>query len=332
MDSNQFNILNGVSVPFSISLVVLSHFKPNQDYVMNFKIHDKLIHEVESPDGLLYRMVIVYTCCMFMLIISLFWAVGDTSKLNFYFFINSCTVIVMAWFIRKSFNIYSKDRHLLIFRISLFLLLNSSLASMAGGLNLIERDTASVLASLLYIPAMLMIIYSFNKFISYVNVNYNSAVRLSLTDELTGLPNRRHLNVKLREIEDRSGVICIADIDHFKKINDTYGHEAGDNVLKNIGLRLKNIMKDNVFISRSGGEEFAIIIFDDTDIERVVRNIKTSVSDGCNGSISVTLSIGAAIKQKNDSSSDVITAADDALYRAKKAGRNCIMYAHRPYN
>ncbi|MFH7826518.1 GGDEF domain-containing protein [Kluyvera chengduensis] len=299
---------------------------------MNFKIHDKLIHEVESPDGLLYRMVIVYTCCMFMLIISLFWAVGDTSKLNFYFFINSCTVIVMAWFIRKSFNIYSKDRHLLIFRISLFLLLNSSLASMAGGLNLIERDTASVLASLLYIPAMLMIIYSFNKFISYVNVNYNSAVRLSLTDELTGLPNRRHLNVKLREIEDRSGVICIADIDHFKKINDTYGHEAGDNVLKNIGLRLKNIMKDNVFISRSGGEEFAIIIFDDTDIERVVRNIKTSVSDGCNGSISVTLSIGAAIKQKNDSSSDVITAADDALYRAKKAGRNCIMYAHRPYN
>lgn len=293
MDSNQFNILNGVSVPFSISLVVLSHFKPNQDCVMNFKIHDKLIHEVESPDGLLYRMVIVYTCCMFMLIISLFWAVGDTSKLNFYFFINSCTVIVMAWFIRKSFNIYSKDRHLLIFRISLFLLLNSSLASMAGGLNLIERDTASVLASLLYIPAMLMIIYSFNKFISYVNVNYNSAVRLSLTDELTGLPNRRHLNVKLREIEDRSGVICIADIDHFKKINDTYGHEAGDNVLKNIGLRLKNIMKDNVFISRSGGEEFAIIIFDDTDIERVVRNIKTSVSDGCNGSISVTLSIGA---------------------------------------
>ncbi|PQM84256.1 GGDEF domain-containing protein, partial [Klebsiella quasipneumoniae] len=159
--------------------------------VMNFKIHDKLIHEVESPDGLLYRMVIIYTCCMSMLIIGLFLAVGDTSKLNFYFFINSCTVIVMAWFIRKSFNINSRDTHLLVFRISLFLLLNSSLASMAGGLNLIERDTASVLASLLYVPAMLMIIYSFKKFISYVNVNYNSAVRLSLTDELTGLPNRR---------------------------------------------------------------------------------------------------------------------------------------------
>lgn len=312
--------------------MVLSCSKPNQDDVMNFKIHDKLIHEVESHDGLLYRMVIIYTCCMSMLIIFLFWAVGDTSKLNFYFFINTCTVIVMVWFIRKSFNIYSRDMHLLVFRISLFLLLNSSLASMAGGLNVIERDIASVLASLLYVPAMLMIIYSFNKFISYVNINYNSAVRLSLTDELTGLPNRRHLNVKLREIEDRSGAICIADIDYFKKINDTYGHEAGDNVLKNIGLKLKDIVKDNVFISRSGGEEFAIVIFDDTNVEEIVRNIKASVSDGCNGSIRVTLSIGAAIKQKNDSSSDVITAADDALYRAKKAGRDCIMYAHRPYN
>lgn len=60
----------------------------------------------------------------------------------------------------------SKEMYLLIFRVSLFLLLNSSLASMAGGLNLIERDVASMIAALLYVPAILMIIYSFNKFIS----------------------------------------------------------------------------------------------------------------------------------------------------------------------
>ena len=309
--------------------VVLLLLKLNQDYMMNFKIHDKLIHEVESPEGLLYRMVIIYTCIMATLIVILFLAIGDTSKLNFYFFINSCTVTVMVWFIRKSFNIHSKDMHLLVFRVSLFLLLNSSLASMAGGLNLIDRDAASVIAALLYVPAMLMIIYSFNKFISYVNHNYKSAVSLSLTDELTGLPNRRHLNVKLREIESRAGIICIADIDHFKKINDTYGHEAGDKVLRNLGLRLSGFVKDNVFISRSGGEEFAIIIFDDANAEDVIRKIKTSVSDGCNGSISVTLSIGVAIKQKRDSSSAIITAADKALYRAKRAGRDCIMYAQR---
>ena len=296
---------------------------------MNFKIHDKLIHEVESPKGLLYRMIIIYACCMTGLILALALIIGDTSRLNFYLFINACSVAVMAWFIRKSFNIHSKETLLLVFRISLFLLLNSSLASMAGGVNLIDRDTASVIASLLYVPAMLMIIYSFNNFISYVNHNYKSAVNLSLTDELTGLPNRRHLSVKLREIESRAGTICIADIDHFKKINDTYGHEMGDKVLRNTGLKLSEFTNDNIFISRSGGEEFAIVIFDNLNAEEIVRKIKSSVSDDFNGSINVTLSVGVAVKQRHESSSSTITAADDALYKAKRAGRNCIVYAPR---
>lgn len=63
---------------------------------MNFKVHDKLIHEVQSPEGLLYRMVIIYTSFMVTLIIVLFMVMGDTSRLNFYFFINTCTVIVMV--------------------------------------------------------------------------------------------------------------------------------------------------------------------------------------------------------------------------------------------
>lgn len=293
---------------------------------MNFKIHDKLIHEVESPKGLLYRMVITYTCFMATLIIVLSFAIGDASKINFYFFINSCTVAVMAWFIRKSFNIQSTEVNLLVFRVSLFLLLNSSLASMAGGLGLIERDTASLIASIIYIPAILMIVFLFEKFISYVNHNYKSAVNLSLTDELTGLPNRRHLNVILRGLENRSGTICIADIDHFKKINDTYGHEAGDRVLRDTGLRLSNLVSENVFIARSGGEEFAIVIFDNINAEDIIRKIKTSVSDACNGSFGITLSIGVATKLKHDSSSSAINAADDALYRAKRAGRDCIIY------
>ncbi|HCL5637920.1 TPA: GGDEF domain-containing protein [Klebsiella aerogenes] len=298
---------------------------------MNFKEQDKLIHEVQFPEGLLYRMVMIYTCFMVTLIIVLFMVMGDTSRLNFYFFINSCTVIVMVWFIRKSFNLYSKDMYFLIFRISLFLLLNSSLASMAGGLNLIERDVASVIAALLYVPAILMIIYSFNKFISYVNHNYKTVISESLTDELTGLPNRRHLNIKLRELENKSGTICIADIDHFKKINDTYGHVAGDKVLRNIGLRMSSFTNDNVFISRTGGEEFAIVIFDNTRANEIIKNIKTLVSDGSCGSIRVTLSFGVAIKNDNDSSVTIIAAADDALYRAKKAGRDCIIYAPRSH-
>lgn len=294
---------------------------------MNFKIHDKLIHEVESPKGLLYRMIIIYASFMVMLIIILSFAMGDTSRLNFYFFINSCTVVVMTWFIRKSFNIHSTDKSLMFFRMSLFLLLNSSLASMAGGLGLIERDTASLISAIIYIPAVLMIVFAFNKFILYVNQNYKSAVNLSLTDELTGLPNRRHLNVILSAMENRSGTICITDIDHFKYVNDTYGHEAGDRVLREIGLKLSNLSADDVFISRSGGEEFSIVIFDNVNAEEVIKNIKKSISDGCSGSIFVTLSFGVAIKQKFHSSSSALSAADNALYSAKRAGRDCIIYA-----
>lgn len=294
---------------------------------MNFKIRDNLIHEVESPKGLLYRIIIIYVCGMCGLLLVLALTIGDTSKFNFYLCINICTIIVMTLFIRKSFNIQSKEKYLLILRVSLFMLLNSSLASMAGGLNIIARETAALIAALLYIPAMLMIIQAFNKFITYVNHNYKSSVNLSLTDELTGLPNRRHLNVKLREIENRLGTICIADIDHFKTINDTYGHEAGDKVLRNVGLQLSHFASDDIFISRSGGEEFAIVICDNIHAEYIIRKIKASFSDSCNGSIPVTLSAGVAIKQQNESSSSAITAADDALYRAKRAGRNCIMYA-----
>lgn len=293
---------------------------------MNFKMHDKLIHELESPKGLLYRMVIIYTCFVVALIVIFSFIFGNASRLNFYFLINFCTVVVMTWFIRTSFNIHSKETPLLIFRASLFLLLNSSLASMMGGVSVIGRDVASIIAALLYVPAIIMIMYSFNNFIAYVNYNYKSAVNLSLTDELTGLPNRRYLNVKLREMEGRTGMICIADIDHFKEINDTYGHETGDKILRNTGLRLSNFSNDNVFIARTGGEEFAIVIFDNTNAQDIIRKIKTSVSDGCNESIRVTLSIGVATKQKYDSASAVITAADDALYQAKRAGRDCIIY------
>lgn len=296
---------------------------------MKFYIHDKLVHQVDSPQGTLYKLIKTYTCSMVVLLLLLALIWGDTSKINLYLLINICTVTVMTWFIRKSFIIQSKDKHVILFRISLFLLLNSSLFSMSGGLGIIDRDTASILAAIAYTPAMIMIVYSYDRFIKYANNSYKEAINLSLTDELTGLPNRRHLNIKLREMEDRQGTICIADIDHFKRINDTYGHEVGDKVLRSAGLRLSNFVDDKTFIARSGGEEFAILVFDNIHAENIIRKIKSSTSASCNGSIGITLSIGVAIKNKEQHSSLTITAADQALYKAKHAGRNRIIYAPR---
>lgn len=296
---------------------------------MNFKISNKLVYEAETPKGLLCRSIIIYVFIMTGSVLALSLIFGNADRLNFYFFINSCTVSILTWIIRKSFNIKSEEKHLAVFRIGLFFLLNSSLVSMAGGLALLERDVASLVAAVLYIPAILMIIYSFNRFIMYVNHNYQSVVSLSMTDELTGLPNRRHLNSKLREMEGRVGTICIADIDHFKKINDTYGHEMGDKVLRNMGAILSRLANEGVFISRSGGEEFAIIIFDSLNAGETVRKIKTSVSEVCNSKIKVTLSVGVATKQAAESADSAVTAADEALYRAKRAGRNRIVHASK---
>lgn len=294
---------------------------------MNFKIHNKLIQKANSPKSLLCRMIVLYTCCIVVFIFFFSLLDDNTASIDLYSLINFVTVILLTWFIRKSFNILSQGRHLAMFRIGLFLLLNSTLFSMAGGLAVIDGKTTSFIAAILYAPAIILIMISLGKFIDYVNINYRSAINLALTDELTGLPNKRYLNIILREIEKRSGTICIADIDHFKRINDTYGHETGDKVLRNAGLIMSKLTNDDIFISRSGGEEFVIVIFDNINAVDIVRKIKSSVSDGCHESISVTLSVGVSTKQKNDSSSSIINAADDALYRAKRAGRDCIMYA-----
>lgn len=88
---------------------------------------------------------------------------------------------------------------------------------MAGGLGVIDKETTEVIAAMLYTPAILLIIYSFNKFTRYLNNTNKSVVDLSLTDDLTQLPNRRHANLRLREIESQDVIICIMDIDHFKK-------------------------------------------------------------------------------------------------------------------
>ncbi|WP_240043855.1 GGDEF domain-containing protein [Erwinia persicina] len=211
------------------------------------------MQEVERPEGLLYRLIIFYAFFAVISISSLAFIEGASSKVSFYFFINLCTTFILTWVIRRSFHIISQQKLIVSFRIGLFFLLNSTLVSMAGGLEVIHKDTAVVIAAILYVPALLFMIYSFNKCIRYFNNTYKLDVHLSITDDLTGLPNRRNANMRLKEVENQSVIICIMDIDHFKNINDTYGHEAGDSVLRKVSQVLKNFTTEDVFVSRSGG-------------------------------------------------------------------------------
>ncbi|TVR93932.1 MAG: sensor domain-containing diguanylate cyclase [Spirochaetaceae bacterium] len=155
------------------------------------------------------------------------------------------------------------------------------------------------------------------------------------TDLLTGLPNRRGLqNVLESEFDrcvryDRPFGILMIDVDHFKQVNDTYGHEAGDVVLQELSSLMRGVLRSPDSLGRYGGEEFIAILAESSDSQTIdaasrliqqVSNVSIAVAQT---TIQVTVSVGASVRHASDTSVDaVIRRADAALYRAKRAGRN----------
>ena len=155
------------------------------------------------------------------------------------------------------------------------------------------------------------------------------------TDELTGLSNRRHffeVGQQLFNVAQRYGTplsVLLFDIDHFKRINDQYGHQLGDEVLKAVGRIAKERVRDADLLARYGGEEF-IVILPNTDSEEAfaaAEHIRQGIAE-CRGmasepGLTVTVSVGIAEILPNETLRQLIARADQALYAAKNAGRNC---------
>jgi two-component system cell cycle response regulator len=164
------------------------------------------------------------------------------------------------------------------------------------------------------------------------------SVELSVTDALTGLQNRRYMEGHLRTLvsesirSGRSLSMLVADIDHFKVINDTYGHDAGDEVLKEFAVRLKRNTRGIDLACRLGGEEF-VIVMPDTDLEHAyqigerlracIAADEFTVSDN---SVRITASVGiGTLENSNDTPETMFKRADKALYLAKRRGRNRVV-------
>jgi len=155
-------------------------------------------------------------------------------------------------------------------------------------------------------------------------------------DNLTGLNNRRAYNEKITEIlvhVRRYGIsasLMVCDIDHFKKINDTYGHKVGDLALKKLASLLKERMRENDFIARYGGEEFVVIlpytnIEDATSAAEGLRSyIDRSIFTYNGMEIPLTISVGVSQFRPDDNHESVFERADYALYLAKRSGRNTV--------
>jgi diguanylate cyclase (GGDEF)-like protein len=169
--------------------------------------------------------------------------------------------------------------------------------------------------------------------------------QLSVTDELTGLANRRRLTTELeREVRrsDRNGrafAVLMLDVDKFKHFNDTYGHPAGDAVLKRLAQILRDSARDVDTVARYGGEEFLLILPETAAAgaaqvaERIRASTETDRFTPGAGSaeISVTVSIGYAVFPEHARAPEtMIEAADQALYRSKQGGRNRVTAAEGP--
>lgn len=160
--------------------------------------------------------------------------------------------------------------------------------------------------------------------------------KLSVTDQLTDLHNHsyaRHcLNAALNRAQRENTPLCVimADLDHFKEINDTHGHLVGDDVLRITAARMVAASRTADQIGRYGGEEF-IFILQDTEVDgalEAAERIRTRVCSDpvCSGDIevAVSVSLGISCARQQDTVSELIERADDALYAAKAAGRNCV--------
>ncbi len=168
--------------------------------------------------------------------------------------------------------------------------------------------------------------------------NYERNLTLALIDPLTGIYNRRflaaHLGTVLQQMQEQGKPVSavVLDIDHFKAVNDTYGHDAGDEVLRSVAQRVLANIRSFDMAARLGGEEFVVVMPDTPQedamaaAERLRAHIaETPVTVAGGRPIAITASLGVAASNRGDTSAALLKRADEALYAAKRDGRNRVV-------
>lgn len=178
------------------------------------------------------------------------------------------------------------------------------------------------------------------RYADHLRDRLEESLELAVTDQLTGLHNRRYLNSRLRTAMDAFEVngepfsIALFDIDHFKRINDTFGHQAGDEVLKGFATRMGRALRALDVAGRFGGEEFLILLTGANlnEAARSAERVRAAIAGAPftlaqAEALKVTVSAGCAQAVTGDSPESLLARADAALYRAKAAGRDTVAVA-----
>ncbi len=165
---------------------------------------------------------------------------------------------------------------------------------------------------------------------------YESALQAATKDSLTGVHNRNAMDSTLaREVDlahrhSNPLALLIADIDYFKRVNDTYGHSTGDEVIRSVAAAITASVRSSDIVFRYGGEEFMVLLSNTHKkgalllAERIRRKVELSTLTCLDKPVPATISLGVAWLELNDTHSSLFEKADAALYAAKTAGRNCV--------
>lgn len=154
--------------------------------------------------------------------------------------------------------------------------------------------------------------------------------KLSTVDELTGLGNRRSLNRHLAQALSQADrqqtdlTFVSLDIDHFKQVNDTHGHDAGDAVLQRVAATLNRVIRASDCAFRQGGEEFSVISVTTFRGSAIfAEKIRLAIEDSHRGGeVPITVSLGVSMARIGDAAEKLVKRSDEALYKAKESGRN----------
>jgi two-component system, cell cycle response regulator len=179
------------------------------------------------------------------------------------------------------------------------------------------------------------------RYTEQLRLSVRASIEMAVTDALTGLYNRRYLESHLTHLVDHSinrgkplSILTI-DVDYFKAINDTYGHDAGDRVLQELAGRIRTSIRSVDIACRTGGEEF-VVVLPGTEMvvaEKIGERMRKSVAGkrfntGIEGGLVVTISLGiASLNGVEEKVEDILKRGDKALYQAKREGRNRVIVA-----
>ena len=187
-----------------------------------------------------------------------------------------------------------------------------------------------------------MLLSSFwrKRYTDFLRQKLDSSMEMAVTDALTGLHNRRYMTGQLQALVGRAAqggaqvAVLVLDIDHFKSVNDSFGHDAGDEVLVEFAVRLATNVRAVDLPCRMGGEEFVVVMPGASleDAGRVAERIRRDVASapfrvmGGKEQITITISIGvAATTGDGDTPEGLLKRADEGVYEAKAAGRNRVI-------